>query len=70
MGLMDKLKGLTGSASKTVADNEEKIDDAIDKAADFADDKTGGKHTDKIDKAADAAKSAVDKIVDAGDDTK
>ncbi|NLV56617.1 MAG: hypothetical protein GXY13_13500 [Acidimicrobiales bacterium] len=40
------------------------MNDGIDKAADFVDDKTGGKHTDKIDKAADAAKGAVDKIAD------
>ncbi|RZK75050.1 MAG: antitoxin [Rhodococcus sp. (in: high G+C Gram-positive bacteria)] len=32
---------------------------AIDKAADVADSKTGGKYSDKIDKAADAAKKAV-----------
>jgi ABC-type transporter Mla subunit MlaD len=64
MGLFDKLKGVKSKAADVVEDNEEKIEDAIDKAADFVDDKTGGKHTDKIDKAADAAKSAVEKLAD------
>lgn len=68
MGLMDKLKKVTKQAGKAVADNEEKIDDAIDKAAGFADDKTKGKHTDKIDKAVDAAKKGVDKVAEQGDE--
>lgn len=62
MGLLDRFKKAKTQATEKVADNEDKIDDAIDKAADFADDKTGGKHTDKIDKAADAAKKGVDKL--------
>ena len=35
MGLLDKAKGLIGK-------NADKVEDAIDKAADVADDKTGG----------------------------
>ena len=57
MGLMDKVKGLLGQ-------HEEKVDDAIDKAADIADDKTDGKHTDKIDAAADKAKDVVEGLAD------
>lgn len=53
MGLFDKAKDLVG-------DNADKIEDAIDKAAEVADDKTGGKHTDKIDAAADKAKDLID----------
>ncbi len=64
MGLFDKLKGVKAKAADAVDEHEEKIDDAIDKAADFADEKTGGKHTDKIEKAADKAKDAVDKLGD------
>lgn len=64
MGLLDKLKGTKSKAAKLAADNEEKIDDGIDKAADFVDDKTGGKHTDKIESAADKAKGAVDKLAE------
>jgi hypothetical protein len=57
MGFMDKVKGLLGQ-------HEDKVDDAIDKAADVADDKTGGEHTDKIDDAADTAKDVVDGLAD------
>jgi hypothetical protein len=67
MSWMDKLKDLTGKATKTVADNKDKIGDAVDKGADFAKDKAGEKHHDKIDKATDGIKGAVDKIADEGD---
>jgi hypothetical protein len=64
MGLLDKLKGVRSKGAKAVGEHEEKIDDAIDKAADFVDDKTANKHADKVDKAADAAKDAVEKLGD------
>jgi len=57
MGLMDKLKDLAKGRGK-------QIDQGIDKVADVVDDKTGGKHTDKIDQAAEKAKDLVDKIDD------
>ena len=55
MGFLDKAKD-------AIQGKEKQIDDAIDKAADVIDDKTGGKHADKIDSAAQKAKDAVDKI--------
>jgi hypothetical protein len=71
MGLLDRFKKHTDKAKDVVVDNADKIDEGTDKAADFADDKTGGKHTEKIDKAADTAKAAVDKLEGAAkkDDT-
>ena len=57
MGILYKLKDL-------VKGKGEQIDSAIDKAADFADDKTGGEHTEKIEQAADKAKDVVDKLDD------
>src|SRR5690606_38977153 len=66
MGLTDKLKKATGQASKAVAENEEKLDSAIDKAAEFADKKTKGKYADKITKATDSAKKGIDKIAAKG----
>jgi ABC-type transporter Mla subunit MlaD len=57
MGILDKLKDLAKGKG-------EQIDSAIDKAADVADDKTGGKHTDTIEQAADKAKGVVDKLDD------
>lgn len=46
MGLMDKAKDL---ASK----HGDKIDQAVEKAGDLVDDKTGGKYSDKVDQAQD-----------------
>jgi hypothetical protein len=53
MGLFDKAKDLA-------AENADAVEDAIDKAADVVDDKTGGKHSDKIDAAAEKAKDLID----------
>ena len=55
MGFMDKAKGMLQGKG-------DQAEDLIDKAADLANDKTGGKHADKIDSAAQKAKDAVDKI--------
>ena len=57
MGLFDKAKDLA-------QDNAEKLDGVIDKAAEVVDEKTGGKYSDKIDKAADAARKALDDQAD------
>ncbi|NLG55411.1 MAG: antitoxin [Rhodococcus sp.] len=59
MSFGDTVKGLIGKGKEAAAENSDKIHDAIEKAADFADDKTGGKYSEHIDKAADAAKKAV-----------
>jgi hypothetical protein len=53
MGLLDKAKSL-------LAQNADKVDQAIDKAGDFVDDKTAGKYADSVDKVQDAAKNALD----------
>jgi hypothetical protein len=55
MGFLDKAKDL-------VHDNEEKIDDALDKVADVVDDKTGGKYGDQIDKAVAKAHGVTDDL--------
>jgi len=59
MGILDKLRGLFKGKQK-------QVDSGIDKAADVADDKTGGKYTEQIDGAAEKAKDVVDKV--AGDE--
>jgi hypothetical protein len=65
-GFLDKAKDLardmTGKAKTTFTENAERIDGGIDKAADFVDEKTKGKYTDRIGKAQDAAHRAVDKF--------
>ena len=52
MGLFDKAKELAGQ-------HADKVEQAIDKAADVVDEKTGGKYGDKLDKGAEAAKGYV-----------
>jgi ABC-type transporter Mla subunit MlaD len=57
VGLLDTIKGaLKGKGQQ--------VDDAIDKAAEVIDDKTGGDHSDKIDDVADKAKDVADKLTD------
>lgn len=67
MGFLDKLRG---KASDAVDQHGEKIADGIDKAADVADKKTGGKHADRIDSGAEKAKDALDKLDGEDDDIK
>jgi hypothetical protein len=54
MGLLDKVKEL-------FSQNTDKVDEAIDKVGGIVDDKTQGKYKDVVDKAQEAAKSAIDK---------
>jgi hypothetical protein len=54
MGLMSKLKGLTKG-------RKGQVKEGIDKGADVIDDKLPA-HADKVEKVADVAKSAVDKL--------
>jgi MT0933-like antitoxin protein len=64
MGLFDKFKKAKDKAGDLVDKHDDKIRSGIDKAADFADDKTKGKYSEKIDKGADSAKNAVEKLDD------
>ena len=57
MGLFDKVKGL-------VRGNKKQIESGIDKGADMVTDKVGTEHADKVEKGADMAKDAVEKLAD------
>ena len=57
MGFIDKIKGALSGRSDDVSN-------AIDKAADVIDDKTGSKHSDKIDTAAEKAKGVIEGLDD------
>ena len=48
MSLVDTLKGLLGKGKVAVEQNADKINEAVDKAGTFIDDKTKGKYSDKI----------------------
>jgi MT0933-like antitoxin protein len=52
MGFLDKAKDL-------LAQNADTVSSAIDKAGEFVDSKTDGKYKDVVDKAQEAAKSAL-----------
>ncbi len=61
MSMFDKAKDKLGENSGKVEETAKK---GVDKASEAARHKTGGKHDDKIDKVADKAKDAADKIDD------
>ena len=56
MGFLDDIKG---QAEGALNEHGDKVGDAIDKAVDFVDEKTGGKLGDKGDLIADKAKDAL-----------
>ena len=61
MGFLDKLRGKGGLKDKAVdlaKEHDDKLDQGIDKASELADKATKGKYTDKIEGAAEKAKSA------------
>jgi hypothetical protein len=58
VGILDDLKG---KAQRLIVGNEQAIKDGIEKAGDFVDSKTGGKHTGKIDSVQRGASDFVDK---------
>jgi MT0933-like antitoxin protein len=58
----DKFKDLRKQAQTTVAENREKIHDAVDVVSTTVDQKTGGKHTAKIAKFGEQAGAAVDRF--------
>jgi hypothetical protein len=53
MGIFDKAKDMLG-------EHNAEVDSAIEKAADVADAKTGGEHTEQIDQAAEEVKRRLD----------
>ncbi|MFD4403187.1 antitoxin [Nocardia sp. NPDC058499] len=59
MSLMDSLKNLAGKGQEAAAKNSDKINQAVDKAGDFVDQKTKGKYSDKIQKGKEAARKVV-----------
>jgi hypothetical protein len=54
MGIFDKAKDMVG-------EHNAEVDQAVDKAADAADQRTGGGHTEQIDQAAEQVKQQLDK---------
>ena len=65
MSFLDKAKA---QLTKAVDDHGDKIATGIDKAAKVANEKTGGKHADKIDQATGKARDALDSLDGKNDD--
>lgn len=59
MGKLDELKA---KAKDVVTDNRDKIEHGLEKAGDLVDRKTGGKHSDKIDKGVAKAQAGLNKV--------
>ncbi|MFF7015206.1 MULTISPECIES: antitoxin [Streptomyces] len=57
--MFDALKGLKEKAEDLAEAHGDKISDGLEKVGDFIDDKTDGKHSDKIDTAVDKAQEYV-----------
>jgi hypothetical protein len=53
MGIFDRAKDMVG-------EHNAEVDQAIDKVAEVADEKTGGEHTEQIDQAAEQVKQQLD----------
>lgn len=64
MGILDDVKRLGQKAKGLVAKNDDKVKQAIDKAAALADKQTKGKYSEKLGGAAAKAKEALDKLPD------
>jgi len=65
MGIFDKFKK---QATSAVDQHGDKIAQGLDKAADVADKKTGGKHSSQINTGVDKTKDALDKLDGKDDD--
>ena len=65
MGFMDKAKAALTDA---VDQHGDKIAQGIDKAGSVVNEKTGGKHADKIDQATGKARDALDSLDGRNDD--
>jgi hypothetical protein len=72
MGIFDRFKGKSGDlkdkATGLVDSQGDKVGEGLDKAGDFADDKTGGKYGGKIDQGVDMAKDKLDGLDGQNDD--
>lgn len=53
MGIGDKIRDGIDKVKETVAGQDEKVDEGVEKAADFINEKTGNKYEDKVDMAKD-----------------
>jgi gas vesicle protein len=68
MGFGDKLKGFKDQAQQAVAENKDKIQDAVQVVGQAANTKTHGKYATKIAKVGEKVESKVEKFAQSEDD--
>lgn len=66
MGLSDKLKDLRGKAEDAVVERKDQIQQTVQKVGEAADQRTGGKYHEQIQKAGAKATGFVDGLGDEG----
>ena len=66
MSFLDKAKDLAQQGIDKVG--ADKVGEGLDKAGEFADEKTGGKYGDKIDQGTDMARDQLDNLDGQNDD--
>ncbi|GAA4023719.1 antitoxin [Allokutzneria multivorans] len=59
MGLGDKLNELKDKALDQLGKHGDKAEQGVDKASEFANEKTGGKHAEHVQKGGDALKEQI-----------
>jgi hypothetical protein len=64
MGLTDKLKDAAKKAEDAAAEHKDQIRDAVHKAEAAADQRTGGRYSEQIQKAGAKADEVVDRLKD------
>ncbi len=64
MGFGDKLKGLRDQAQQAVVENKDKIQGAVQTAAEVANARTGGKYADKISNVGEKLNANLEKIAE------
>ncbi|MGQ5594984.1 antitoxin [Streptomyces sp. ESR1.13] len=65
--MFDSLKHLKDKLEDVAEEHGDKITSGLEKAGGLIDDKTGGKHSDKIDAAVDKAQDYIEKLGDKKD---
>ncbi|MFD3739650.1 antitoxin [Streptomyces sp. NPDC058629] len=65
--MFDALKNLKDKAEDLAEAHGDKISDGLEKVGDFIDDKTDGKHSDRIDTAVDKAQDYVENLAEKKD---
>lgn len=62
MGLGDKFDELKNKAKEAIGQHGDKVDEGVDRAGEFADEKTEGKYTDKIGQGGDKVKEGLERF--------